>query len=82
MSANICVTRYDGDFDVSFECSEKVKKSCKNYLAHEMGGEREEDCTYSEYSTCKNKVAHIDTLESLVDRLNKRRREIEEELEE
>lgn len=79
MSSNICATFYDGDFDVSFECSNENQKKCKCFLNSGLASAEDEPCCFEQCCACMQKGAQIAAIKKLVARLNKRRLEIEQE---
>ena len=75
--ANISVTLYDGDFDVSYDCSGAIK--CKYALWQEMPIDDDEHCGFRQYGACRNQFAQIDSMESARRRLAARIKDVQKD---
>ena len=67
--ANISVTLYDGEFDVSFDCSGASK--CEFALCEFMPPETDDGCVHKKYGTCHNQESRIAAMRSVRNRLKR-----------
>ena len=64
---NICITLYDNDFDISFDCSGALK--CKYSFGELMPPEDDEGCAYRQHGSCRYFEAQKAAMESVKRRL-------------
>jgi len=75
--ANVAASLYDGNIDINFDCSGVM--SCRFALCSEMPPSGNETCVYDSY-TCWHTDARIAALKNLKDRLVKKIKELEVEV--
>jgi hypothetical protein len=73
---NICVTLYDKEFGVTWECPEG---GCKLGLYSMMPPEQDMRCTYERHSACNHPFAQKEAMRSALARVKKMLREQEED---
>lgn len=73
---NICVSAYDGELDISYDCIGPEK--CKYGLCIVMPPDGTEDCTYSKYGTCHFPSARCAAVENLRNRLTRELKHLKE----
>jgi hypothetical protein len=76
-TANLCVTIYEGDFDISFDCV--GVEMCRFALCPVMPPTGEEECTFREHGTCRSASAKVAALELLSSRIKRERRQYDDD---
>jgi hypothetical protein len=73
--ANISVNLYDGELDISYDCSGAMK--CKYALWEELPIENDEHCVHRYCGSCRSGTAKIEAIERLKRRLTQHAKELE-----
>ena len=78
MACDVYATIYESQFDLGYTCSHATK--CKFALCEIMPPEDGAQCAHNSHNTCLSISAKIDATESLINKLKRELKKMEEEL--
>lgn len=77
-TANVCANVYEGEFMLNFDCVGVTM--CRFALCHVMPPDGSEDCVYREHGSCRLPYAKHAAIKSLMAKLTKELKQMEEEV--
>lgn len=77
-TANVVANIYEGEFSINFDCV--GVEVCRYALCHMMPPDGSEECTYRHDGSCLCSHAKASALETLVSKIKKGLKQLEEEV--